>query len=319
MNRHTFIFLSLFFIGINVYAQQPDTLIKKLDSLSQKSDTTKPNNTAPSAYNETTKLNVPTYFILLGSDLKQAFTKPFHMKGRDWKYLAIGAGSVALLTIADKPVQRFALRLRNSNTGLRNVSHYVTNFGGPYEFYTLGALGAYGFLFKNQKMKTTTLLATQAYITGAAVESVLKYITGRTRPSFYDPNTVASATFKGPFSKSVDYRGNKTNSSFPSGHTTVAFAAATVYALEYKNKPLVPIIAYSAASLIGVSRITENKHWLSDVVVGAALGYLTGRQVVNNYHRYASIKAPKQKRGDVSFTLQFNQGVVMPGVLYRFR
>jgi membrane-associated phospholipid phosphatase len=300
------------------YSQQPDTLIRKLDSLAQKSDSVKPNNTAPSAYNETTKINVPTYFILLGSNFKQAFTKPFHMKGRDWKYLGIGVGVVTALSFADQPVQQAALQLRNGNSGLRTVSKYVTNFGGPYEFYTLGALGAYGFIFKNQKMKTTTLLATQAYITGAAVEGLLKTITGRTRPSFYGPNETAKPTFKGPFAKSVDYTGAKTNSSFPSGHTTVAFAAATVYAMEYKDKPLVPILCYTSASLIGLSRITENKHWLTDVVVGAALGYLTGRQVVNNYHRYAAVKNAKAKNGDLSFNLQYSQGVVMPGLVYRF-
>ncbi|HYK55423.1 MAG TPA: phosphatase PAP2 family protein, partial [Flavisolibacter sp.] len=138
-------------------------------------------------------------------------------------------------------------------------------------------------------------------------------------PSFYDPNTVAKPTFKGPFAKSTDYTGAKANSSFPSGHTTVAFAAATVYALEYKEKPWVPLLCYTSASLIGLSRITENKHWLTDVLAGAALGYLTGRQVVNNYHRYASLKAPKQKKGEVSINIQYTQGVVMPGVVYRFR
>ena len=40
-------------------------------------------------------------------------------------------------------------------------------------------------IFKNEKMKTTTLLATQAYITAGAVESVTKFLTGRTRPSYY--------------------------------------------------------------------------------------------------------------------------------------
>lgn len=301
------------------YSQQPDTLIRKLDSLAQKSDSVKPNNTAPSAYNETTKINVPTYFVLLGSNFKQAFTKPFHMKGRDWKYLGIGAGVITALTFADQPVQQAALRIRNSNPPLRTISKYVTNFGGPYEFYTLATLGAYGFIFKNQKMKTTTLLATQAYITGAAVEGLLKTITGRTRPSFYGPNEVAKPIFKGPFAKSIDYTGTKTNSSFPSGHTTVAFSAATVYAMEYKDKPLVPILCYTSASLIGLSRITENKHWLTDVVVGAALGYLTGRQVVNNYHRYAAVKNTKAKKGDLSFNLQYSQGTVMPGLVYRFR
>lgn len=316
---------NLFLIGFLIasmagLAQQPDTLIKKLDSLSKKTDSAggQTNNTNPAAYNENTRLTFGSYFILLGSDLKQAFTKPFHMKRRDWKYLGLAVAGTAALTLVDRPIQRAALKFRNEHPGLQNTSKYITNFGGPYEAYTLAAFGAYGFLFKNHKMQTTTLLATQAYITGAAVESVVKYISGRTRPSFYDPNTVAKPTFKGPFSISRDYTGARTNSSFPSGHTTVAFAAATVFALEYKNKPWVPILAYSAASLIGLSRITENKHWTSDVVVGAALGYLTGRQVVNNYHRYAKLKAPKQKN-TISFTMNYMDGVLMPGVVYKFR
>jgi hypothetical protein len=299
------------------YAQQPDTLIKKLDSLQTKTDTAggQKNITNPAAYNEHTQLNGKTYFILLGSDLKQAFTKPFHMKGRDWRYVGYAALIGGGLVLADQPVQQFALRMRDANPPLQTVSKWVTNFGGLYELYTLSAFGAYGFLFKNEKMKTTTLLASQAYITGGAVESVLKTLSGRTRPSFYGPKTIAHPTFKGPFAKSIDYQGNTTNSSFPSGHTTVAFAAATVFAMEYKNLPWVPYFAYGAASLIGLSRITENKHWATDVFAGAALGFLVGRQVVNNYHRYAKIKAPNLEK-KLSFNLQYNFGQVMPGVVY---
>src|SRR6266542_7064723 len=100
-------------------------------------------------------------------------------------------------------------------------------------------------------MQTTTLLATQAYITGSAIESVLKFVSGRQRPYFTDSTKVqASPIFHGPLYKTPrDPNGKRTNSSFPSGHTTVAFAAATVFAMEYKNKPLVPILAYSAATL----------------------------------------------------------------------
>jgi membrane-associated phospholipid phosphatase len=317
-SRKIVFIILLFFTSAPAISQKPDTLLKKLDSLSKKTDSGKQQNvTAPQAYNEYTKIDFPTYFILLGSDLKQAFTKPFHMKSRDWKYLGAAVVVAAGLSFADEPVQQYALRVRNENAWIRNPSHYVTNFGGIYELYTLGALGAYGFIFKNEKMKTTTFLASHAYITGAAVESVIKFISGRTRPSFYSPNTVAHPTFKGPFAKSVDFAGAKTNSSFPSGHTTVAFAAATVYALEYKDRPWVPVLAYSAATLIGVSRITENKHWTTDVVIGAGLGYLVGRQVVNNYHRYAKLKAPKQQKS-LSLNVQYNFGHLMPGLIYTF-
>lgn len=315
--------LTFWLIAGSLCAQKPDTLIKKLDSLSKKTDSAgnQINNTSASAYNAATKITVPSYFILLGSDLKQAFTKPFHMTSKDWittgKFVIV-AGTVALL---DEPIQRKALQLRNQSETLRNVSKQVTNFGGPYEAYTLAALGAYGFIFKNEKMKTTTLLATQSYITGAAIESALKFLSGRQRPYFTDSTKVqAEPTFYGPFYKTPkDPYGKRTNSSFPSGHTTVAFAAATVFAMEYHNRPLIPIFAYSAATLIGLSRIAENKHWATDVLTGAAIGYLTGRLVVNNYHRYAKLKAPQQKKNTVSFNLQYNNGVIMPGMIYTFR
>lgn len=173
--------------------------------------------------------------------------------------------------------------------------------------------------YNNEKMQTTTLLATQAYITGTVLQSVGKLLSGRTRPSYYPDGTDPEPKFLGPFPKKEALNSRKTlYSSFPSGHTTVAFAAATVFAMEYRNKTIVPIISYTAASLIGLSRIAENKHWFTDVFVGAALGYLTGKQVVNNYHRYSRLKAPAQKKSTVSFSLKYSLGYVMPGIVYEF-
>lgn len=307
-----------FSIPIAGFAQN-DTLINKLDSLSRKKDSLgQVNDINREAYTATTQLNFNTYFILLGSNLKQEFTKPFHMTKKDWGNFGKFTVVTVALGFADEPIQRAALKLRNRNTAVNDVSKYVTNLGGLYEAYTLAGLGAYGFIFKNEKMKTTTLLATQAYITAAALESVLKFLSGRTRPSFYGANEVAEPRFLGPFSKTGrDANGSKTYSSFPSGHTTVAFAAATVYASEYKNKPIVPIIAYSAASLIGLSRITENKHWSTDVLVGAAVGFLAGKQVVNNYHRFAKIKADEKKKNTISFHLNYSYGHWEPGLIYQ--
>lgn len=304
------------------FSQKTDTLINKLDSLSKKTDSAghQVNNIAPKAYNENTQLTFKSYFVLLGSDLKQSFTKPFHMKKKDWGNLGKFALVAGALSFADEPIQKGALSLRNRNAGIVSVGKYVTNFGGLYEAYTLAGLGAYGFIFKNQKMKTTTLLATQAYIAGAAVEGVIKFLSGRTRPSIYNAGVEAEPKFLGPFSKTaVSVGGKKVFSSFPSGHTTVAFAAATVFAMEYKNKPIIPIIAYGAATMIGLSRITENKHWSTDVLVGAALGFLTGKEVVNNYHRYSKLKAPGQKKNSVTFNLGYSYGHFTPGLIYKFR
>jgi membrane-associated phospholipid phosphatase len=315
-----FLFLALS-LPCAAFSQKTDTLINKLDSLSKRTDSAggQINNIAPKAYNENTRITFNSYFILLGSDLKQSFTKPFHMSGKDWGNLGKFAVVAGALSFADKPIQKQASQFHNNNPNLANLSRYITNFGGIYEAYALAAFGTYGFVFKNRKMQTTTLLATQAYIAGAAVESVIKYLSGRTRPSFYPAGTEPKPTFLGPFSKTGQKISGRTSySSFPSGHTTVAFAAATVFALEYKDHPIVPVIAYSAATLIGLSRITENKHWATDVLVGAALGFLTGKEVVNNYHRYSKLKAPNQKKNTVTFNLNYSYGHLEPGLIYKF-
>jgi hypothetical protein len=80
------IIIAILLIPIAAGAQQKDSLMKKLDSLHKQKDITgkQVNNTNPAGYNETTKITFKNYFILLGSDLKQQFTKPFHSKKKDW-------------------------------------------------------------------------------------------------------------------------------------------------------------------------------------------------------------------------------------------
>ncbi len=304
-----------------LHAQKPDTLIKKLDSLHLKTDSAgkQINNIEPQAY-ENTQLTPSSYLILTWSDLKQAFTKPFHMQKKDWPKVGEFVALEIALSFADEKIQENALALRTQSKTVRDVNEYVTQFGGLYEVYTLVGMGTFGYVFKKPKMLTTTFLATQAYLTGGAVEGVVKILTGRQRPDFLlNSAGKVDPTFHGPFSTTRDIYGNKVNGSWPSGHTTVAFAAATVFAMEYKDKPLIPIISYSVATLIGLSRMVENRHWFSDVVAGAALGFLTGRQVVNNYHRYAKIKAPTQKKNTVAFNLDYRFGTLMPGMVMKFR
>jgi hypothetical protein len=312
------VFLLLSFQFVN--GQDVVPTWKQLDSLSRVADTTiESNGIQKKEYDATTRINITTYFILLGSDLKQQVTAPFHTSKKTWKKVGAFALLTGAVAFADVPIQKQAFRLRNNSETVRKVSRFITNFGGPYETYTLASLAAYGLLFKNEKTLNTTLLATQAYITGGMIESIAKYLTGRQRPSYYGVDTMGRPTFHGPFSVAGrEYNGQTVSSSFPSGHTTVAFAAATVFAMEYRNKPWVPVLAYSAASLIGISRITENRHWPTDVLVGAALGYLSGRQVVHNYHRYAFLKAQGEKPAPLSFQLQYNFGSIMPGLVYRF-
>ena len=68
------------------------------------------------------------------------------------------------------------------------------------------------------------------------------------------------------------------NTSFPSGHTTEAFASAEFLREEYKDvSPWYGIAGYAVATATGVLRMYNNKHWLSDVVAGAGLGIVSTR------------------------------------------
>ncbi|MDB5223139.1 MAG: phosphatase family protein [Chitinophagaceae bacterium] len=304
---------------------QKDTLVKKLDSLNvnETQEQKKNINIAPGAYNDSTKFTFRNYFVLLGNDFKQQATYPFHATKKDWTHAAIFGAAALGLSFADKPVSKYFVGLADRNKPVSSASNFMTSFGGLYEIYTIAALTSYGFIFKNEKIKSTAFLATQAYLTAGAIETVLKYLTSRQRPDYIDPKTnVASPTFHGPFYKFSTQTTGTSNPSFPSGHTTAVFAAATVYAMEYRHHPWIPVFAYSFATVVGISRMTEAKHWPTDVFVGAALGILSGRQVVHNYHRYMKIKQPerpvKQKKGAFSFNIQPLYGKLLPGVTYSF-
>jgi len=70
------------------------------------------------------------------------------------------------------------------------------------------------------------------------------------------------------------------NRSFPSGHTQTAFVAAEFLHQEYKNQSVwISIGGYSAATFVGIARVYNNKHWVSDVVAGAGIGILSTKVV----------------------------------------
>jgi membrane-associated phospholipid phosphatase len=96
---------------------------------------------------------------------------------------------------------------------------------------------------------------------------------------------------------------SKELTSFPSGHTAQAFAAATFMAREYGHKNILYSIgAYTMATGVGAMRVMNNRHWLSDVLVGAGIGILT-TNLAYLTHQYRWGKGKKNKGG---------QTIVMP-------
>jgi membrane-associated phospholipid phosphatase len=75
--------------------------------------------------------------------------------------------------------------------------------------------------------------------------------------------------------------------SFPSGHAAVTFASATV--LERHLGWRKSLLGYALASYVAASRLHDNRHYLSDVVMGAAVGSVAGRTVVHHAADYWAV------------------------------
>jgi membrane-associated phospholipid phosphatase len=118
--------------------------------------------------------------------------------------------------------------------------------------------------------KKITLELIQAGIYSEAVTEVFKIAIGRARPY----NNVDAFTFH-PFTVIDD-----SYHSMPSGHTTAAMALSTVMS-RHAHSTALKILAYVPAAFTMFSRIYQGKHWLSDIVPGAAIGFLTGNWVVD--------------------------------------
>jgi membrane-associated phospholipid phosphatase len=111
----------------------------------------------------------------------------------------------------------------------------------------------------------------------------MKVFFGRARPFVDVSNNYDFQLFRG-FSDDK-YR------SFPSGHSTNAFAFASTVSRETemwwpKSRWYIGPVMYGGATLVGLSRMYNNQHWASDVIGGAAVGTIIGLKVVKFQHSH---------------------------------
>ncbi|PZR15335.1 MAG: PAP2 family protein [Flavobacterium psychrophilum] len=155
--------------------------------------------------------------------------------------------------------------------------------------YGLNAIGIKG---KNNFGNRTAILIKSELLVGILTYS-LKKITAVPRPDTGQPT------------------------SFPSGHTAQAFAAATFMAKEYGHKSIwYSIGAYTVATGIGTMRVMNNRHWVSDVLVGAGIGILS-TNLVYLTHQYKWGK--KKSSGQTLIIPSYDGQTGMVNVVHRFR
>jgi len=199
-------------------------------------------------------------------DQKAIWTSPFHLRGRDACWLApLGLGTATLIATDQSTGDEIAESRRQLHAS-RIVSYAGSDYGTgglALTFYLVGRAR------NDDRARETGLLGAEALVDSAIVVTTLKEITQRSRPL---SGKSRSDFFDG-------------GSSFPSGHSIAAWSLATVISREYHDRPVVQFAAYGIAGAVSVARFTGEKHYLSDVLVGSALGYGIGRYVYHAHHR----------------------------------
>ena len=193
------------------------------------------------------------------------WTSPAKARFSDATWLVPLGGFAAALLATDSDFSRHLSKDPNTLTRYRHLSDY-----GAYSMAG-GAGGLYllGLLTHHQHQRETGFLSGEAAVDSLILVEGLKFATGRQRP--------LQGNGTGPFWSS--------GSSFPSEHAAATWSIAGIVAHEYPS-PFVRFISYGMATVVSASRITAKQHFPSDVLVGAALGYLTSEYVYRKHHNY---------------------------------
>ena len=182
-----------------------------------------------------------------------------HLPAKQNLYLTlIGGGLAAAVHPAD---QGFNVRLR-SHYDTVNAAFAPGKYVGNTPELIAGSIGTYAFgrLFDKPKVAHLGMDLVQAQILTELLVEPIKYATQRTRPD------------------------GSNRHSFPSGHAAITFASATV--IERHLGWRKSLLGYTIASYVAASRLHDNRHYLSDVVFGAAVGSIAGRTVVHHASDY---------------------------------
>lgn len=217
---------------------------------------------------------------------------PIGWTKKEWLIAGGVVTITSMLMVGDNAVRDF---FQNNRTSFTEDVAYLAEKGGSQAQVGIAASYLIGTILKDKKLKKASVLAFTSLLISGVVVQGLKHTFGRVRP--YE--AVDQWQFTGPLTGNV---------SFPSGHTTSAFAVAASIATIYDSK-LVKILAYSAATLTGLSRIHDNKHWMSDVFMGAILGTATGIFITKRHMNSTSRSAVQLSPAVINVGAQTGYGV----------
>ena len=201
---------------------------------------------------------------------------------------ALILGAFALGTGLVAPIDRqVASRLQDSatqeNRFLSTAATGLRLLGDPGSLVTGAIVYGVGRVDGQRRAQALGLHSVESIVFAGILSGSIKMVAGRQRPY---------ADIKNPYNFQL-WRGFSDDKyrSFPSGHTTAAFAFASTLTRETQfwwphATWYIGTVFYGGAGLIGLSRMYNNQHWASDVMSGAAIGTLVGLKVVKYTHSH---------------------------------
>ncbi len=194
---------------------------------------------------------------------------PAHAGKGDLRWLLPLAGATAVAFATDSRTMRDVV---SRNPGFDHANDTTSSvlrdvfLGAPVVLFGAGEWG------RQDRLRSTGLLAGEAMVNAYVTSEAIKYVTLRERPQI--------ANARGHF-----FAGDAASDpSFVSGHSIVAWSSAAVLAGEY-SKPWEQIGIYGAASAVSVTRVLAQQHFPSDVLLGSVAGWLIGRYVAKAHTR----------------------------------
>jgi membrane-associated phospholipid phosphatase len=247
----------------------------------------------------------PDFFYESGQDIYWEATSPFRLNTSNAMYLAGFAAVTGSLIAFDQQIDNGFKVLKSKYPFVNATSPVLTEFGGKYGIGVCVLFGGYSILGHNQKAQETSVLLAEAMIMSGVWARVGKLLFGRERPSAaYTYSHERGGHWYGPLPQFHKGGSVTQYDAFPSGHMATASAIATIFAEQYPDHQTVPIVAYTSASIIAITRMTEHTHWASDVFAGSVLGYICAQQVIS-YHRMYRSENQRSSRDDAIHTSWF--------------
>ncbi|WEK36312.1 MAG: phosphatase PAP2 family protein [Candidatus Pseudobacter hemicellulosilyticus] len=222
------------------------------------------------------KLNLD-YVKSFWPSLKYTVSRPAHWNKKDWTKFSVAMVGVGGLMLADWEIRHVMQANQHSIPG--EVAKVIEPFGNFYGVYIFPTMYLAGALTKNSKFETAGLVGAKSLAISTLIYTTSKTIIRRKRPD----EATSSWDYAPPFS------GNRYTSS-PSGHSNTIFSVATALAMEFRDTKWVPPVAYALATATAASRIYQNRHWASDVLLGSLIGHFVTRAVWISSHKPAPKK-----------------------------